>query len=314
MGSHTVRWKKTVKQTVDGALRRTIGYELQRPVGHRSWRLPPPRGERLLAAPVFIFSAARSGSTLLRAILGSHSRLYAPPEIHLMHLRVHADTQWIQTSLEALKLTPEDVENMLWDRLLADALARSGKPTIVVKTPSNVLVWQRITDCWPDARFIFLLRHPAAAVASLHASWRPQWHPDETGTLDEAVRNGLRYMTKVQDARQALPGMTVRYEDLTADPEGVIRPLCSFLSLPFEPGMLDYGQSAHHSFAPGLGDASPKIRSGQIQASAPVPLLDEIPAALKDICAEWGYLDEQQSLPSHGAEEGRPTVPAQQPR
>jgi Sulfotransferase family len=46
--------------------------------------------------------------------------------------------------------------------MLADALRRSGKPTLVVKTPSNVLIWQRIADCWPDARFVFLLRHPAA--------------------------------------------------------------------------------------------------------------------------------------------------------
>jgi hypothetical protein len=277
--------------SVNGALRRTISYELQRPPGHKSWRLPTPRGGRLLLAPVFIFSAARSGSTLLRAILGSHSQLYAPPEMPLAHLGVRVGTQWIQASMEALKLTTEDLDHMLWDRVLADALARSGKPTIVAKTPSNVLIWRRIAKCWPDARFIFLLRHPVAAVTSLQASWDPAWHPGESGSLADAISKGLRSMTSVDNARRALPGVTVRYEDLTADPERATRRLCDFLGVPFEPAMLDYGRFAHNHFAPGLGDASDKIRSGRVQPSVPPPRPADIPAALKDICVTWGYAE-----------------------
>jgi hypothetical protein len=271
-------------------LARAIGYHLARPPGHQAWQLPPPSGERMLAAPVFIMSAARSGSTLLRAVLGSHSRLYAPPELPLMHLEARAETRWIQTSLRALCLTKEDLDHMLWDRVLADALARSGKPVIVVKTPSNVLLWQRIAGCWRDARFIFLLRHPAAVVASLHASWDPAWHPGSSGRLDEVAGNALRYMTKVEEARRALPGRTIRYEDLTADPETVIGGLCSFLGVQFEPAMLDYGQFADARFAVGLGDNSENIRSGRIQRAAPPPRIGELPPALADMCATWDYL------------------------
>jgi Sulfotransferase family len=278
------------KQRVNSLLARTIGYELARPVGHREWRLPQPHGQRLLREPVFILSAARSGSTLLRSILGSHSQLYAPPEIPLMHMKVRAETKWIQTSLQELQLTPADLEYMLWDRVLADALGRSGKPTIVVKTPSNSLVWDKLAQCWPDSRFIFLLRHPAAATASLHASWHPEWHPRETGALEETVAKGLRYMAKVEEARNALPGHTIRYEDMTTEPERSIRDLCGFLRVPFEPTMLDYGQFSGHRFAPGLGDASAKIRSGHIQPAGPLPDPAEIPAKLRSIAAAWGYL------------------------
>ena len=177
------------------------------------------------------------GSTLLRAILGSHSELYAPPELPLRHLGVRAETKWIRASLEGLELTTEDVEHMLWDRVLAEALRRSGKPTIVVKTPANVLSWERIAACWPDARFIFLLRHPAAAVASLQSSFDPAWQSStEAGSLEESVAKGLRYMTALDQAREALPGFTVRYEDLTAEPERVVRELCEFLGVPFRAG------------------------------------------------------------------------------
>ncbi len=279
------------KQNVNAMLRRTIGYELTRPPGHPAWRLPPPRGARLLTEPVFIFSAARSGSTLLRAILGAHSRLYAPPELPLGHLEVRAETRWIQTSLKALQLTGDDLQRLLWDRVLADLLARSGKRTLVVKTPSNVLFWEQIAACWPDARYIFLLRHPAAAVQSLHAAWNPQWHPDEHGNLAEAIAKGLQYMGKVQEARTALPGHTVRYEELTTAPAATVRRICEFLGTGYEPGMLDYGRFTDNRFAAGLGDASRKIRSGQIQAPVPPPRPADVPAELAGICAAWGYLE-----------------------
>ncbi len=257
------------KQSVNSVLRRSVGYQLTRPPGHPSWRLPPPRGERLLTAPVFVFSAARSGSTLLRSVLGAHSQLYAPPELPLGHLEVRAESRWIQTSMKALALTEQGLQHLLWDRLLADLLARSGKPTVVVKTPSNVLIWERIAACWPDARFIFLLRHPAAAVRSLHAAWNPQWHPGETGSFAEAVTKGLHYMTRVQEARLALPGFTVRYEELATAPAGTAQRLCEFLGVRFEPDMLSYGRFADNHYAPGLGDASRTIRSGQIQPPVP---------------------------------------------
>jgi len=281
-------WRIPPPKMLNSVLVRVTGYQLSRPLADRAWRLPPAHGGRLLTAPVFIFSAPRSGSTLLRVVLGSHSELYSPPELPLKHLGVRAETQWIKASLDGLGLTADDLEHMLWDRVLADALRRSGKPRIVVKTPSNVLVWERIAACWPDARFVFLLRHPAAAVASLHSSFDPAWRPEEAGSLDDAVTRGLRYMTVVEQARATLPGFTVRYEELTAEPEKVVRDLCGFLGVPFQPAMLDYGRFDHAGFTPGLGDSSLNIRSGRIQPPAPMPA--EIPAGLAEMCAEWGYL------------------------
>src|SRR5205085_1008583 len=63
-------------------------------------------------------------------------------------------------------LEVEEVEHLLWDRLLHRELVRSGKQVIVDKVPSNVLMWQRLARAWPAARFIFLLRHPASVLAS----------------------------------------------------------------------------------------------------------------------------------------------------
>jgi Sulfotransferase family len=290
------------KELVNSGLSRTAGYQLTRPPGHPSRRLPPPTGDRMLRAPVFILSPARSGSTLLRVVLGSHSRLYAPPELPLMHMTVRAETRWIQTSMRELELTQESLDNTLWDAVLADVLARSGKPVVVAKTPSNAVIWQRIADCWPDARFIFLLRHPAAVVGSLLASWHPDWNIKVSGTLGDITRNALWYMRKVEEARRALAGITVRYEELTEDPEQVTRRVCEYLGERFEPAMLDYSKFSHARFAPGLGDCSENIRSGRIRQSAPPPRLAEVSPALAEMCATWDY-----SQPGTGSESGTGT-------
>ena len=279
-------WEQRVNET----LRRTVKYQITRPPGHPTRKMAAPEGGRLLTAPVFILSAARAGSTLLRMVLGSHSALYAPPELPLGQLSVNADTVWMKASMKELQLTTEELDFLLWDRVLADLLARSGKPTVVVKTPSNVLIWPQLAKCWPDARFIFLLRHPASSVVSLNASWNPKWHPDEAGTLDESAAKALRYMTALEDARRALPGRTVRYEDLTAEPELIARQLCRYLRVPFEPAMLEYGEFGHGRIAGGLGDTSDKLRSGRIQPASAPPDVSQLPADLRRMCATWGYV------------------------
>jgi hypothetical protein len=296
-----MEWERRVNAT----LRRTIGYHLSRPPGHPARKFAPPESGRLLKAPVFILSPARAGSTLLRMILGSHSTLYAPPELPLRQLTVRAETKWIQASMKELQLTQQELDFLLWDRVLADTLKRSGKPTVVVKTPSNVLIWQQLAECWPDARFIFLLRHPANAVVSLNAAWAAGWHPTESGSLDESAAKALRYMTALEEARRTLPGRTVRYEDLTAEPEAITRQLCEFLKIRFEPAMLEYGEFGHGRIAAGLGDTSEKLRSGRIQAAAPPPDVSHLPDELLRMCATWGYM-----VPRQAAADATETAPA----
>lgn len=284
--SPVMEWERRVNAT----LARTVGYQFARPPGHPMRKLSTPEGGRLLRAPIFILSPARAGSTLLRMVLGSHSTLYAPPELPLDHLRVRAETNWITTSLKELQISTKELDYLLWDRVFADVLSRSGKPTLVAKTPSNVLIWEQIAECWPDARFIFLLRHPASSVASLQTAWSKEWRPEDSGSLQESMSRALRYMNRLEEARRALSGTTVRYEDLTAEPETIVRQLCKFLGLHFEPAMVDYGEFSHGRIGAGLGDTSANLKSGRIQAAATPPDLGEIPEELARMCATWGYM------------------------
>lgn len=248
---------------------------------------PPadPEHDRLLKAPVFIMSGPRSGSTLLRVVLDSHSRLFAPHETHIRTLHVRQSSRQGARAMEAFGHNLADLEHLLWDRVLHRELVRSGKPTLVEKTPSNVFVSHRLATCWPDARFIFLLRHPFSIARSWHDG-----HPEKR-PMERAVPHALNYAEAVQETREELPGLTVRYEQLTEDPEGETRRICEFLDIPWEESMVAYGKQDHGTFTKGLGDWKEKIRTGTIQSSRPLPDPDEVPEELRPLCRAWGYVD-----------------------
>ena len=86
----------------------------------------------------------------------------------MRRITVNLSTEPVQQAMQALGHTHSDVEHLLWDRLLHRELVRSGKRILVEKTPSNVFAYKRLATCWPDARFIFLLRHPLSIACSWH--------------------------------------------------------------------------------------------------------------------------------------------------
>jgi hypothetical protein len=174
------------------------------------------------------------------------------------------------------------LEYLLWDRILHREQVRSGKPVIVDKTPGNAGIWERLHEAWPEARYIFLLRHPASMVTSLING-----RPDRD--LESTVREVLTYVEAVEGARAALPGLTVRYETLTEAPQETTREICSFLGVEWTPKMLNYGKGDHGPFEAFIGDWSDNIKSGKIRQARPLPEPEDVPAALRDITCMWGY-------------------------
>ena len=118
MGGHGTRWRSLQsarvpwKETINGVLTRATGYQLQRaggPSPSRRRRSAPRvgqvrAGDRLVEAPVFVICTLRSGSTLLRVLLDSHSQIRSPHELHLRYVSVHFDQKWSERSMAELGL------------------------------------------------------------------------------------------------------------------------------------------------------------------------------------------------------------------
>lgn len=242
----------------------------------------PQSALRLVPEPVFVISSVRSGSTLLRVLLNSHPQICAPHEMHLRTLTVGLSKPYTKKAMSELGLDQRELEYLLWDRVLHRELVRSGKQIIVDKTPGNAGVWERLHEAWPRARYIFLLRHPASMVSSLLNN-RPDRDPEAT------VKEVGGYVDAVEAARNALPGLTVRYEALTERPEEVTREICAFLGVNWTPRMLDYRKGDHGPFVPFIGDWSENIKSGKIQRARPLPDPEDVPEPLRPIARAWGY-------------------------
>jgi hypothetical protein len=285
-----VSWKDSVNR----ALSRTTGYELRQVRGQAKAGAAHPRtrkirkGDRLLEQPGFVMCTLRSGSTLLRVLLDSHSQIHCPHEIHLRYLSVNLEAKWVERSMREMGLDQEKLEYLLWDRLLQRELSGSGKPRLVTKTPNDVFIADRIKTCWPDAKLIFLLRHPAAIVRS-----RKNLQPDDADQ-EKNVDLIRRYCEALERARQTYDGVTIRYEDLTADPAAVTQQVCEHLGVEWEPGMLEYGSQEHGRFKSGLGDWQEKIKTGKVQAAEPPP--EESPEPRRAIAASWGYAPQPAAL------------------
>jgi hypothetical protein len=278
-----------LKKVVNDALTKRTGYQIQKvdrapraPAVKRSRRRLRP-GDRLLDKPTFILCSVRSGSTLLRVLLDSHSRIHCPHEMHLRDIGVSVREGYPEKALNEVGLDATRLQYLLWDRVLHRELDEARKELLVNKTPNDVFIADRIVECWPDARFIYLQRHPGAIAASRHRA-RPQDSGERNATMV------ARYLKAMEDARAKYGGATVRYEDLASDPASTTQRLCEFLGVEWEESMLNYGEFSHGKFKPGLGDWSEKIKSGEVQAPTPPPADDEVHELLLPYAREWGYI------------------------
>ncbi|MFJ3669827.1 sulfotransferase family protein [Streptomyces sp. NPDC090106] len=279
IGKGLRRRGRLMKEAVSPPRRTLDAVPSPRPVTER---YVAPRAPRLVESPVFVLSSVRSGSTLLRVVLNSHSRIRAPHEMHLRTVHVNLTRGFTPDAMKALELDRSELEHLLWDRVLDLELSRSGKDVIVDKTPPNTLIWPRLQRCWPSARYILLLRHPGAVIASLTDRRKD---PDHEAILAEVTQ----YAEKLEEARRNLDVHVVTYEELTADPEKATRGICGYLGVPWESAMLDYGRKDHGTFRPQLGDWSSTIKSGRIQPARRAEEGAELPPRLAELAQAWGY-------------------------
>lgn len=241
-------------------------------------------GDRLVPSPIFLYSSERSGSTLLRMILNSHTEICAPHEMHLETLRASFNSWYGETAWKKLGIGQDELVFLLRDRLMHLQLTRTDKSVIVDKTPANLFMWKKLAKGWPKARYVFLKRHPLRIVESLAAA-SPELE------MSKHYERVNRYITAWLAAREALPGPTVSYEELTADPKAVVRKLCQDVGVEWQPRMLEYSNQDHGGdFRRGLGDWTEKIKSGVIHSADPLPAASEIPDELTQACWRLGYL------------------------
>ena len=214
-------------------------------------------------APIFLIGAPRSGTTLLRIMLSSHPRIYIPPESDFIprlflgrartpmgRERAVRDVQIILGNRRFLRewrdpvpdpvafvaALPELTPAVLLDTLYRVYAAQHGADRWGDKSPIYTHYIPLLAEIFPSAQFVHLIRDGRDAALSTLAAYPDRFYVD----MYFAAQSWRR---RVRAARQAGVALgparytELRYEDLTADPQTALRPLCAFLGEDYAPAM-----------------------------------------------------------------------------
>jgi len=226
--------------------------------------------------PIFIIGAPRSGTTLLRFMLSSHSGIYIPPESDFIprlfegraraeirrpraarNLRIILDNhrfmrEWRTEPLDPaafLAGLPELTPAAFLDALYGAYAAQYGAGRWGDKSPIYTRHVGLLAEIFPAAQFVHLIRDGRDAALSALAAYPDRFYVD----IYWAARS---WRDRVLAARVAGADLgpdrylEMRYEELTQDPEGVLRSACGFLGEPFERAMCEQHKLARELLRP----------------------------------------------------------------
>lgn len=206
----------------------------------------------------FVVGAIRSGTTLLRLMLDSHSQIAMaaetafPEDIFLaahtesgdqIGRRVIATPKWPDLGVDrddylarCAKRCGAGALRLLWELYRE----RQGKRLVGDKSPGYVRYLKSIERVLPGIRVIHLIRDGRDCFASQrHARFSLR-----SNAVRSPQQQAEEWCSAVGAGRRDGPALAayleVRYEDLILDTERVLQRVCGFLGVDYEPEMNDY--------------------------------------------------------------------------
>jgi len=208
---------------------------------------------------IFLIGLPRSGTTLLQSLLGQHKDIFTyseswvllPPLFWLKEGKLIAPAYGSSSSTWALEdllaksrhgsATYVEAVRRMVSTLYGSCLEASGKRIFLDKSPPYYLIMKEIADIFPRAKMVVLLRNPLAVLSSIARTWFKgkcgpillcPVHTHSISVGPYAIAAGLKSLSN-----QCL---TLKYEDLVADPTREIKKICEYVDLDFDDKMLSY--------------------------------------------------------------------------
>jgi hypothetical protein len=216
--------------------------------------------------PIVVGGCYRSGTSLVRRLLDSHSRIHCGPEVKFFrdfyanYIDVEDPIAHLRFLTTAGSLLPErerlEVLGGAFVELHERAARRAGKPRWADKVPENMVFlgqWERLLgENWV---LLHVVRNPLDTLASIKEVGFPRSVPRG---LEERIYMYLRYAQAGLDFAERHPDRYVRlvYDDLVDRPEATLRTAVAALGEEFEPDQLRFNSEPRR---PGLED--PRVSS-----------------------------------------------------
>jgi hypothetical protein len=207
----------------------------------------------------FIVGSERSGTTLLATLIDRHPEIAVPPETHFfvntrkrsfdpypegkradLMKNVTEGRRMKEAGIPVSELSarfsqyPADLRH-LFQAALETYAQTHNKRICAEKTPSHLFHVNRILECYPKARFIYIFRDGRDVVASLlKMPWRK--NDSERRLIDywtRCMELGFEYDNRLPDQ-----WLNIQYETLVQNPEATLGRVMRFIGLEFVPSQL----------------------------------------------------------------------------
>lgn len=237
--------------------RAALGYDfasdrrLFRSLQDKSYALPSTTISDGQQRPLFIVGMPRTGTTLVERILTAHPQIETLGEQQALPQSVkHLSTAPGSTVLSEDVVAGVSVEGDQLASTYANLLrtrtaALDGASSYVIdKMPLNFLYLGFILSYMPQAKVVVLRRHPMDAGLSNfrqlfaldYSYYNYSYDLQDTGRYVAGFENLMAHWEDLFEGRF----LSVRYEQLVAEPEPEVRALLSYLALDWEPACLDF--------------------------------------------------------------------------
>jgi hypothetical protein len=231
---------------------------------------------------IFIGGLQRSGTSLMRAIIGSHpeiaifqwdlqlwtkfydqykdkdlsdavvaddlvNKIADSPKMRACDLPIKAEV--IKQRIKQEKKVRCDV---IFRLFLEEYAKQAGKQIWGLKTPHNEFVATEILQSYPNAKFIHMIRDPRDVAVSFQSYGDGQWlknyiPPEHIKQWQESFRVSQKNLNTFPSRY-----LVIKYETLVEFPESTIKSVCNFLEITFDEKMITEpnhpGWKGHNSF------------------------------------------------------------------
>ena len=197
-------------------------------------------------APIFVGGMFKSGTSLLRAMLGQHSAIASGLETYwfdwdwsaresasmkVMYGRLAHFFDMSVAEVTGMAMGSETAEDFL-ETLMAEVARRQGKPRWAEKTPGNIAHADRIWAAWPDAKIVHIIRDPRDVFASLVEAKKWDSPEEFADRWVSTIGRGLRLNGEINPSDKSY--LAIRYEDLIGASEQTMRRVIDFIEEPWE--------------------------------------------------------------------------------
>lgn len=211
----------------------------------------------------FVLGVPRSGTTLLRVMLAGHPALFCPPEMVLApfetmkeretHLVVRSwERGGLRRALMDLQglevVEAEEAVDSLRDRRVPEVYAHlqrliGARRLLVDKCPHLSAApdaLRRIAEWFPQARYLWLMRHPGSVIRSLeHLPMSVLLLRGYAASAHDAWQGGNQIIEAALSEIPRERWEMIRYEELVSTPRPVMERACEVLGVPFDQATLD---------------------------------------------------------------------------